>query len=138
MANYKNPDEKQPGEHPDGKFHHNPGNMSGKKLGPGADPRKPWRHIACIPRKACGLATASGADVGATLLASLAPAGSLVQPGFLFPKSLNPRVGHRVFYASRQCFVPGRGRHKTPAGRNRFPHRRRHPEASAGYQSTIK
>jgi hypothetical protein len=33
MANNKNPDEKQPGEHPDGKFHYNPGNMSGKKLG---------------------------------------------------------------------------------------------------------
>jgi hypothetical protein len=33
MANNKNPDGKQPGEHPDGKFHYNPGNMSGKKPG---------------------------------------------------------------------------------------------------------
>ena len=33
MANNKNPDEKQPGEHADGKFHYNPGNMSGKKAG---------------------------------------------------------------------------------------------------------
>jgi hypothetical protein len=36
------------------------------------------------------------------------------------------------------CFVPGRRRHKTPAGRNRFPCSRRHPETGAGYQSTIK
>jgi hypothetical protein len=33
MANNKNPDEKQPGENPDGKFHYNPGNMAGKKPG---------------------------------------------------------------------------------------------------------
>lgn len=33
MANNKNPDGKQPGEHPDGKFHYNPENMSGKKPG---------------------------------------------------------------------------------------------------------
>jgi hypothetical protein len=33
LANNKNPDEKQPGEHPDGKFHYNPGNMAGKKPG---------------------------------------------------------------------------------------------------------
>jgi hypothetical protein len=66
------------------------------------------------------------------------PAGSLLQPGFLLPKSLNPRLGRRVFYASGECFVPRRRRHKTPAGRNRFPHRRRHPETGAGYQSTIK
>jgi hypothetical protein len=31
MTNNKNHDEKQPGEHPDGKFHYNPGNMAGKK-----------------------------------------------------------------------------------------------------------
>lgn len=30
MANNKNPDEKQPGENPDGKYHYNPGNMAGK------------------------------------------------------------------------------------------------------------
>jgi hypothetical protein len=31
MANNKNPNEKQPGENPDGKYHYNPGNMAGKK-----------------------------------------------------------------------------------------------------------
>ena len=30
MANNKNPDGKQPGENPDGKYHYNPGNMAGK------------------------------------------------------------------------------------------------------------
>jgi hypothetical protein len=35
MANNKNRDERQPGELPDGKFHYNPGNMSGKKPGDG-------------------------------------------------------------------------------------------------------
>jgi hypothetical protein len=33
MANNKNPNEKQPGENPEGKYHYNPGNMAGKKLG---------------------------------------------------------------------------------------------------------
>ena len=33
MANNKNPNEKQPGENPDGKYHFNPGNMAGKKPG---------------------------------------------------------------------------------------------------------
>jgi len=33
MANNKNPDEKQPGENPEGKYHFNPGNMAGKKPG---------------------------------------------------------------------------------------------------------
>jgi hypothetical protein len=33
MSNNKSPNEKQPGEKPDGKFHYNPGNMSGKKIG---------------------------------------------------------------------------------------------------------
>jgi hypothetical protein len=38
------------------------------------------------------------------------PAGSLLQPEFLLPKSLNPRrPDRRVFYASRQCFVPRGG-----------------------------
>ena len=41
----------------------------------------------------------------------------------------------RVTHAADRA--PGRGRHKTPVGRNRFPHRRRHPETGAGYQSTI-
>jgi hypothetical protein len=31
MANNKNPNEKQPGENPEGKYHYNPGNMAGKK-----------------------------------------------------------------------------------------------------------
>ena len=33
MANNKNPNEKQPGEKPEGKYHYNPGNMAGKKAG---------------------------------------------------------------------------------------------------------
>lgn len=35
MANddNNNPNEKQPGENPDGKYHFNPGNMAGKKPG---------------------------------------------------------------------------------------------------------
>jgi len=31
--NNKNPNEKQPGENPEGKYHFNPGNMAGKKPG---------------------------------------------------------------------------------------------------------
>lgn len=31
MADHKNPNEKQPGEKPDGKYHYNPGNQSGKE-----------------------------------------------------------------------------------------------------------
>jgi hypothetical protein len=31
MANNKNPNEKKPGEKPEGKYHYNPVNMSGKK-----------------------------------------------------------------------------------------------------------
>jgi hypothetical protein len=33
MANNENPNEKRPGEHPEGKYHYNPGNMAGKKPG---------------------------------------------------------------------------------------------------------
>ena len=33
MANNKNPNEKQPGENPEGRYHFNPGNMAGKKPG---------------------------------------------------------------------------------------------------------
>jgi hypothetical protein len=33
--NNKNPNEKQPGENPEGKYHFNPGNMAGKKPGDG-------------------------------------------------------------------------------------------------------
>lgn len=32
MADNRNPKEKQPGEKPSGKFHYNPGNMSGKTI----------------------------------------------------------------------------------------------------------
>ncbi|MEY9358668.1 hypothetical protein ABH994_001389 [Bradyrhizobium yuanmingense] len=31
--NNRSPDEKQPGENPEGKYHYNPGNMAGKKPG---------------------------------------------------------------------------------------------------------
>jgi hypothetical protein len=31
MADTKNPNEKQPGEKPEGKYHYNPGNQSGKE-----------------------------------------------------------------------------------------------------------
>ena len=31
MSNNKNPNEKLPGENPDGTYHFNPGNMAGKK-----------------------------------------------------------------------------------------------------------
>ena len=33
MANNNNPNEKQPRENPEGKYHFNPGNMAGKKRG---------------------------------------------------------------------------------------------------------
>jgi hypothetical protein len=33
MADNKNPNEKQPGEKPEGKYHYNPGNQSGKVAG---------------------------------------------------------------------------------------------------------
>jgi hypothetical protein len=33
MGNNKDPKKPQPGEMPEGKFHYNPGNMSGKKIG---------------------------------------------------------------------------------------------------------
>jgi hypothetical protein len=48
------------------------------------------------------------------------PAGSLLQPGFLLPKSLNPRLGRRVFYASRQCFVPRAGTKQNSGGTKPF------------------
>jgi hypothetical protein len=32
MANNKNPNQRQPGEKEPGKFHYNPGNMSGKTI----------------------------------------------------------------------------------------------------------
>ena len=33
MANNEKPNEKQPGENPEGKYHYNPGNMAGKSPG---------------------------------------------------------------------------------------------------------
>jgi hypothetical protein len=40
MANNKNPNEQQAGEKAEGKFHYNPGNMSGKKAGDEATQKK--------------------------------------------------------------------------------------------------
>ncbi len=37
MANNKDPNQKQPGEKESGKFHYNPGNMSGKAIGSSKD-----------------------------------------------------------------------------------------------------
>jgi hypothetical protein len=37
MANNKNPNQEQPGEKEPGKFHYNPGNMSGKTIGTSKD-----------------------------------------------------------------------------------------------------
>lgn len=37
MSNNKNPNQKQPGEREPGKFHYNPGNMSGKTIGTSKD-----------------------------------------------------------------------------------------------------
>jgi hypothetical protein len=37
MADNNNPNEKQPGEKPPGKYHYNPGNMSGKTIDIGQD-----------------------------------------------------------------------------------------------------
>jgi hypothetical protein len=37
MADNKNPNEKQPGEKPEGKYHYNPGNQSGKPIKPEAE-----------------------------------------------------------------------------------------------------
>jgi len=49
------------------------------------------------------------------------PAGSLLQPEFLLPKSLNPRrLDRRVFYTSRQCFVPRAGTTQNSGGTKPF------------------
>jgi hypothetical protein len=48
MANNKNPDEKQPGENPEGKYHFNPGNMAGKKP---ADEKKTAENRGKAPRE---------------------------------------------------------------------------------------
>lgn len=37
MGNNKNPNQRQPGEKQPGKFHYNPGNMSGKTIGANKD-----------------------------------------------------------------------------------------------------
>jgi hypothetical protein len=37
VTNNKNPNQKQPGEKEEGKFHYNPGNMSGKTAGGDVD-----------------------------------------------------------------------------------------------------
>jgi hypothetical protein len=41
MTNNKSPNEQQPGEKAPGKFHYNPGNMSGKKSQPTEDKPDP-------------------------------------------------------------------------------------------------
>jgi hypothetical protein len=46
MANNKNPNEKQPGENPEGKYHFHPGNMAGKKPG---DPEQTDKNRATPP-----------------------------------------------------------------------------------------
>jgi hypothetical protein len=48
MANNKNPNEKQPGENPEGKYHFNPGNMAGKKP---ADEKKTAENRGKAPRE---------------------------------------------------------------------------------------
>ena len=50
MANNKNRDEK-PGELPDGKFHYNPGNMSGKKPGDGEQTEENRGDISPAPKE---------------------------------------------------------------------------------------
>jgi hypothetical protein len=55
MANNKNPSEKQPGEKADGKFHYNPGNMSGKTIGSGKD--KPEQQNTADPIRSPSKAT---------------------------------------------------------------------------------
>jgi hypothetical protein len=41
VGNNKNPNQKQPGEKESGKFHYNPGNMSGKTAGTKRDESEP-------------------------------------------------------------------------------------------------
>ena len=48
MANDNNPNEKQPGEHPEGKYHYNPGNMAGKKPG---DAEQTEKHRGAPPHE---------------------------------------------------------------------------------------
>jgi hypothetical protein len=48
------------------------------------------------------------------------PESSLLKPKFIFPKSLNPRPGYRVFYASRQCVVPGAATTQNSGGTKPF------------------
>ena len=56
MADNKDPNQKQPGEKGEGKFHYNPGNQSGKELGiahpENADePKKEPLHSRPEPRR---------------------------------------------------------------------------------------
>ena len=57
MADNKDPNQKQPGEKKEGKFHYNPGNQSGKELGiadpEGAEePKTEPLHSRTDPRRA--------------------------------------------------------------------------------------
>ena len=46
MSNNKNPNEKLPGENPDGTYHFNPGNMAGKKP---TDPEQSAENSGEVP-----------------------------------------------------------------------------------------
>jgi hypothetical protein len=48
MADNKDPNQKQPGEKKEGKYHYNPGNQSGKEVGiahPEAESDAPAEHL---------------------------------------------------------------------------------------------
>jgi len=50
VANNKNPNEKQPGEKTEGKFHYNPGNLSGKmvKIGEASETKNDEASTRCL------------------------------------------------------------------------------------------
>jgi hypothetical protein len=54
MADNKDPNQKQPGEKKEGKYHYNPGNQSGKEVGvahPEAEPETEHLHSRDEPGK---------------------------------------------------------------------------------------
>jgi hypothetical protein len=52
MANNKNPNVKQPGEKMPGKYHYNPGNMSGKTAGNNKDESEQQKDVDRIKGRA--------------------------------------------------------------------------------------
>jgi hypothetical protein len=66
MANNKNPTQKQPGEKEPGKFHYNPGNMSGKTIGSRKDESEQQANArsrkAKTPRRRTTLAVRHGSS----------------------------------------------------------------------------